>query len=415
MMQIAQSMKTFALALALAAAAATAGCGKQGSPADPPPDMRVTAGDASVTVSWTAEPGVEYWIFYAPGNNVTTTNWTSIGGSVIPGATSPRIITGLANDREYSFTMNARKDRGPGGQGAPTQVVTPRLAGANWRPNAPLGSTRLNGIAGGTVLGGFATVAVGAGGTIFAGIQEEPLAARTSPLAGTGLNGVCSGLYGFLTVGANGTLLTSLDSFNWTQQTSGTTAALNGCASSISGVYVGVGAGGAVVQSTNGNTTWSNPSSNVTVDLHAVANGNLRFVAVGAGGTIITSGDGGGWTAAVSNTTNDLRGVTHGLVVAADGTTTNLFIAVGAAGTVLTSPDGVTWTVQPAFTTRTLRAVTYGGRFVAVGEGGVIFTSLNGVTWESRASGVTVDLNSVVRQLLGYTAVGEAGINVSTF
>ena len=71
--------------------------------------------------------------------------------------------------------------------------------------------------------------------------------------------------------------------------------------------------------------------------------------------------------------------------------------------------------MQPPFTSANLLAVTYGGRFVAVGEGGVIFTSLNGLNWEARASGTTVDLTSVTRQLSGYTAVGAAGTNVSTF
>ena len=408
-------MNRLVFALAATAALVLAGCGKQGSPADPPPDMRVAPGDASVTVSWTAEPGVEYWIFYAPGNGVTTTNWTSIGGTVIPGATSPRIITGLANDREYSFTMNARKDRGPGGQGAATQVVTPRLAGANWRVNEPIGTTRLNSIAGATVATGFAVVTVGVGGTIFSSLANETPVARTNPLAGTDLNGLCGGLYGFAAVGPNGTILTSADAVTWTQQTSGTTALLNSCASSITGVYAGVGAGGAVVLSTNGNTTWSTPGSGVTTDLYAIANGNLRFVAVGAGGTIITSGDGGGWSASTSNVTADLRGVTYGVVAQADGTTTNLFVAVGANGTVVTSPDAVVWTTLAPFTNKNLRAVTYGGRFVAVGEGGAIFTSLNGVTWEERSSGVTANLNSVARQLSGYTAVGDAGVNVSTF
>lgn len=415
MMGTLYTMKRTALALATAAFALLAACGKQGSPADPPPDMRVTPGDSSVTVAWTAEPGVEYWIFYAPGPNVTTTNWTSIGGTVIPNATSPRIITGLLNDREYSFTMNARKDRGPGGQGAPTQVVVPRLAGANWRLNEPIGTARLASITAGTVANGFAVATVGAGGTIHSAVGNEAFAARTNPVAGRDLHGACYGFYGFLAVGDNGTVLTSTDATTWSQQTSGTTARLAGCAAALSGAYVGVGSGGTVILSTNGNTTWTTPGSGVTADLNAVAHGNLRFVAVGAGGTIITSGDGSSWTAPASNTTNDLRGLTSGVVAAADGTTSHLFIAVGNAGTVLTSPDGVAWTVRTPFTARNLLAVTYGGRFVAVGEGGVIFTSLDGIAWESRVSGTSQDLTSVVRQLSGYTAVGNAGTNVSTF
>jgi hypothetical protein len=226
---------------------------------------------------------------------------------------------------------------------------------------------------------------------------------------------VCYGNYGFLATGREGVVVTSLDSLEWTRQTSGTTAVLNACASSITGVYVGVGAGGTVIQSTNGNTTWVTPNTGITADLHGVINGNLRFVAVGAAGTVIASGDGGTWELMSSGTTNTLRGVTYGLVAAADGTTTNLYVAVGDAGTVLTSPDTLAWTVLPPFTSANLRSVTYGGRFVAVGEGGVIFTSLNGVNWETRASGTTANLNSVTRQLSGYTAVGDGGVNVSTF
>lgn len=408
-------MKKLALALASLAFALLAGCSKPGSSADPPPDMRVVAGDGSVTITWTADPDVEYWIFYRPGSTIDLNNWATTGGIAITGATSPRIITGLANGREYAFTMNGRKEKGPGGTAAPTQVVVPQLAGENWRPNAPIGTARLNGIAGGTVLTGFAVGIVGEGGAIYTGVQNNTPAARTNPAAPIDLLGVCYGSYGFLATGRDGVLVTSLDSLEWVRQTSGTTAVINACAASVTGVYVGVGAAGTVVQSTNGNTTWTTPNLSVTADLYGVINGNLRFVAVGAGGTLMASGDGGSWEVITSGTTNDLRSVTYGLVAAADGTTSNLYIAVGKAGTVLTSPDTLTWTVQPPFTSANLTGVTYGGRFVAVGEGGVIFTSLNGVTWEARASGTTSDLTSVVRQLSGYTAVGAAGTNVSTF
>lgn len=409
------SMKKLALALASLAFALLAGCDKPGSSADPPPDMRVVAGDGSVTITWTADPDVEYWIFYRPGSTIDLANWSTTGGIAITGATSPRIITGLANGREYAFTMNGRKEKGPGGAAAPTQVVVPVLAGENWRPDAPVGTTRLTSIASGVVLPGYSSVIVGDGGSLYSSVQGTAPTARTNPAAPIDLLGVCYGSYGFLATGREGVLVTSLDSLAWTRQTSGTTAVLNSCAASITGVYVGVGAAGTVVQSTNGNTTWVTPNTGVTADLYGVINGNLRFVAVGAGGTVMASGDGGSWEVITSGTTNDLRAVTYGVVAAADGTTANLYVAVGNSGTVLTSPDTLTWTVLPPFTSANLLGVTYGGRFVAVGAGGVIFTSLNGVNWEARSSGTTADLTSVTRQLLGYTAVGAAGTSVSTY
>ena len=94
---------------------------------------------------------------------------------------------------------------------------------------------------------------------------------------------------------------------------------------------------------------------------------------------------------------------------------TNNYVAVGDAGTVLRSTDGQNWTVIPPFTTKNLNAVVFGGRFVAVGDDGSIFTSADGTAWEERTSNTTADLYGVVRQLSGYTAVGEAGTNVSTF
>ena len=45
----------------------------------------------------------------------------------------------------------------------------------------------------------------------------------------------------------------------------------------------------------------------------------------------------------------------------------------------------------------------------------MVIDSVNGVNWEARSSGTTADLTAVVRQLSGYTAVGTAGVNVSTF
>lgn len=406
--------RLFLLAASMAAALLLGACGGQGNSADYPRDFRVVAGDASATVTWTAEPDVDYWIFFGAGPNITTANWAASNGRVITSAKSPQIITGLANGTTYSFTINGRKNRGPGGSGAPTQVIVPVLAGENWAPGTPIGATRLNGIAAGTGTLGFSVVTVGAGGTIYSSVAGAAMTARTNPSAPIDLNAVWYGTLGFVAGGANGTLLHSFDATTWAAQTSGTPATINGGASSVS-TYIGVGSGGVIVSSSNG-TTWNTVNSGITTDLYAATYGAGRFVAVGAAGTILHSSDGSSWAASNAVTSNDLRGVSFGLVASAGGTTTtNAWVAVGAGGTVLLSTDGQTWAVVPSFTTANLNGIINGGRFVAVGAGGVIFTSLDGLAWQARASGTTTDLTSAARTLSGYTAVGDAGTNVSTF
>ena len=140
---------------------------------------------------------------------------------------------------------------------------------------------------------------------------------------------------------------------------------------------------------------------------------------VGANGTILSSTDAATWTAATTGTAAALRGVAFAPLssTAADGTTTvtNTFVAIGDAGTLLRSTDGTTWTALPAIAATDIAAVAYGGQFVAVGKGGGIFTSPDGLAWTARTSGTTNNLAAVARTLAGYTAVGDAGTNVSSF
>jgi hypothetical protein len=138
---------------------------------------------------------------------------------------------------------------------------------------------------------------------------------------------------------------------------------------------------------------------------------------VGANGTIITGSTGSDWVQ-VDNQQNTvtLRGAAYGQFITTTSTTpVNVYVVVGDNGVVLRSENGDEWTVQPQFTTQNLRGLVFGGRFVAVGDGGSIFTSPDGITWTQANSGTTADLTSVTRTLTGYTAVGEAGTNVSTF
>ena len=410
-------MKRFVLLLASIAISALLGaCGNSSTSADAAPDFKATAGDASVTLTWTATPNVDYWLFYAAGTTVTSTNWASIGGKAIVSAVSPYTISGLTNNTAYSFTMNARKNGGPGGPGAPTQVVTPRLAGSNWTVNAPLGTGRLNGVSANTA----AAVIVGSGGTIFAGAPGAIPTAQTNPGAPADLNAVINGGVGFVTVGNAGTVVFSADGATWATKTSGTVADLYAVTTTGTGAFLAVGAAGTIIASVDG-STWTTPTSGTTKNLYGATFGLGRYVAVGATGTIVTSTDAATWTSVASNTTNDLRAVTLGSFVTTTGTgttavttTTNLFVALGAAGTLVTSADGLTWTARTPISTSTINASTFSGQFVAVGTAGKIYTSLDGITWQAQNSGTTSDLNALARTVTGYTAVGAAGTNIAS-
>jgi Fibronectin type III domain len=385
------------------------GVGSSGSSADAPPDLRATAGDSQVTLTWTPQPDVEYWLFYAQGTGVTTSNWASIGGRAVVNVSSPYVLSGLVNGTTYSFTINGRKKGGPGGPGAPTQVAAPRLAGSQWSAGPALGTGTLNGVAAGAITAGNSTVAVGNGGAIYSAIAGAAPVVRTNPAGAADLNAIAFGSSGYVTVGAAGTILLSTDAIAWTAQTSNTTNTLYGIVNNGAAGFVAVGAGGTVLNSADGKT-WTAATSGTTNDLYAVTLGSGRYVAVGKNGTLITSTDTTTWTAATLATTSDLRGV----VVGSNGTAT-LFVAVGAAGTLFTSTDGTTWTKQTPISANNFAAVIYGGQFVSVGNAGSIYTSTDGITWTSQTSGTTSDLKGVTRSSAGYTAVGAAGTNLFSF
>ncbi len=405
------------LAASIAIAAVLNGCGGKGSPSDAPPDFTAIPGDGVVTLAWTAAPDVEYWLFYASGSAVTTSNWSTIGGKAVINATSPYTITGLTNNSVYSFTMNGRKSGGPGGPGAPTQVVSPRFAGSKWTVATPLGAGNLNGI------GAISTtnVIVGSGGTIFAGANGTTAITQTNPAAPADLNALSYGGVGFAAVGAAGTIVFSTDTTTWATRTSGSIADLYAVTSPGTSAFAAFGAAGTTLYSADG-TTWTTATSATAQNLYAAAYGVGRYVAVGARGAIVTSTDGATWQAVASNTTSDLRAVALGVFLTTTGTgvtavttTTNLFVAVGAAGTLVTSSDGLTWTLRAPISPGSMNAVAFGGQFVSVGNAGSIFTSLDGLTWTAQVSGTTNNLNALVRTASGYTAVGAAGTVLTSF
>jgi len=395
------------LAAAFAATLLLSACGGgSGSSADAPPNFQVTAADSSVIATWTAEPDVNYWIFYGAGTGITTTNWATSGGRVITNATSPQIITGLTNDQVYSFTINGRKNGGPGGPGAPTVTASPRLAGNIWSLGPVLGTTRLRAVASGTVVAGLVQATVGEGGAIYTSVAGAATTQNTNPASPNDLYAIAFGAPGFVATGANGTILLGADGTNWTTTFSGTSRKLYGIASAVT-QFVVVGEGGVVLTSSDGNA-WTQQNSGTSADLYGVAWGNNLYVAVGAGGTMITSVDGITWSPVASGTTAALNSVALGQVTS--GTTaTNLWVAAGTNGTLVTSADGAAWTASPAISAATVNAIRWGGQFVAVGAGGTIFTSPDAVTWTLRPVATTEDLFGIARLQTGYSVVGDKG------
>lgn len=402
-------MKRFCTCIAtIAAVLFLAGCGG-GSPADPPTDVRVVAGDGIVTVYFTATPGVDYMLFRAAASSITKENFNTFPEAKgYLSVSSPKVVTGLVNGTTYSFTLAGSRKGGPDGTGTPSISAVPRLAGATWSAGAPLGSDDLRGIALGTVL-----VAVGGKGAMFTSADGIAWAAQNSGVS-TDLNAAVRGT-DYLAAGAGGVILLSSDAITWTKQNTGTTNDFYAMTTNGAGTYVAAGANGTIVVSSNG-TTWTTANSGTSNPLYGVSYGNGRYVAVGANGTLLASTDALNWQAVASQTALDLKGVTYGAVPGTEaGVFITMFVGVGAAGTLITSADGLAWTLQTPMATGTVNAVAYGTQFIAVGSNGGIFRSTDGTNWQVLSSGTVNSLYAIAYGLYGYFSVGAAGTNLSAF
>lgn len=342
--------------LLLAALPLLGGCSGSGSSAAPPADFSATEGDGRVTLTWTAVPEVNYWLFSATDPSLTAFVWTSLPNAYVSqNAVSPFYMCGLYDGTTYYFAANGRIGGGPGGSSSPTVPAKPtNHANSLWSASAVPSTSNLYGV-------GYASLT-------------------------TCSNNTASATGSFAVVGASGVIATSTDNgANWASQTSPAATDLYAVAGYAANQnnpanpalrWVAVGAGGVSVYSTDG-ITW-------TVGRADLGNPALRsltqvagtFFAAGDAGTILSSPDGITWTARTSGTTNNLNGVTHG----------NIYVAVGDSGTILTSLDGNTWTSRTSGTTNSLRQVTsFGSIIVAVGDGGTIVTSIDGgSTWTSQ-------------------------------
>jgi len=422
-----RSFKLFVAALT--AALLSVACGN-GEPAPAPTGLVVSAGEASATVTWSMTDGVEYWLFFGPSSLAPATTssmqgWFGLpGGNVLLKATSPYLVTGLANGLDYSFSVNARTNGGPGGPGSTAVTVTPRIAGSSWLASSAVsGAPDLRSVTFGATTGTATTVpvntyvAAGTGGAIYSSLDGTTWSA-VNYASSTNIN--AAGYFGsFKLVGDGGLVLLSSDAASWTAQTSGTTQNLYAIASNSLNLNVAVGANGTIISSADGISWTAATNSGTTRDLYAVtyaAYGSGLWLAVGAGGTMVQSTDALTWSSVASNTLADLRGITYGTMFSTSTagviTTTSEFVAVGAAGTVLSSADGANWSTQTLAGTGSLNAVTYGAQYVAVGTGGKVFISADGVSWTATTPVTSQNLYAVARATLTYSAVGAAGTNL---
>ena len=429
------------LSILLAAALiAVSGCKRASDPpGDPPGNVSVLPGDGVALLSWDPLPGLTYWIFYRPGTTVTAAETGSIA---LKNVQKPRAVTGLLNDTQYAFVMNATNDDSAAGPSSPVVTTSTRLAGDSWVTGAPIGATpqNLNALA----FSGARYVAVGDAGTILAGdfnyghpspnlgvTEWKPgvvIGANfTENLRSVIFNGT------FVALGENGSVLTSSDGVTWGANVPITVngapvTGMNGIAFANTGVFVAVGNGGRIFTSTNLAAPWVLGNSNTAEDLTSVTLLNGAFFATGTNGTLLVSPDTTNWipqtTGLPPGTT--LRAVTF--MQNAPPPTAVRFVAVGDAGAVVTSTDVTagngTWTPTVLAGGQNLRSVTVGGatglRFMAVGLGGaVVFgdsvinnVPVSSIQWSTPAKqSPTGDLSSVLFFLGQYLAVGAAGAN----
>lgn len=413
-------MHFFSIRQALAAlfvAVLVSACGGGSSAPPPVGGITVVPGDTRATVTWAMEPGVQYWVFYAPVSAkfpvVSTTDWINMpGAQAFINVTSPLIVPGLYNGIQYSFTVNARRGDGPGGDGAPAVNVTPRPAGTVWSKGGDMGSNTMRtitfGVSSADSLGYY--LAMGDGGSAYKstnGLNWTAVPATTA----TQINSNIYVLSKFIGVGNGGAITYSSDLASWNAANSNTTQNLNSVTSN-GAMLVAVGDAGTIQTSSDGITWTAATTVPSSKNLYAVNySSNGYWIAVGASGTVLLSTDGFKWTEQVSNTTADLRAVSAQLV------SSYIFVAAGDAGAVVTSTDsGITWVKQTTGISGNIRAVNpTAGQLLAIGSNGLIATSTDsGVTWVVGNSGTTSDLFDVISGLSQYVAIGANGTNINS-
>jgi hypothetical protein len=410
-------------------------CGGKGSSAPPPAGgITVTPGNGSVTLTWNATPGVQYWFMYAQTANPIDIKtpppgkqwvYQNVGGGNL---TSPYVLTGLTNGLTYSFAMNARTDGGPGGDQTASVSAVPRMAGGvgSWT----VSDTRLTG----DVLGASAgiasdtltyNVAVGSAGayrSVDGGLTWLPAGVSPPVNLRAVTYATVNSVNKFFAVGNDGganKIYSSTDLQTWYPAT--TVPAGTGLnALGFDGVnLVAVGNSGQVLASPNGDV-WATQASAGSSTLRGVVYANNLWVTVSQNGEVFTSSNiGSAWSLAATTLGNSAL---NGVAV----TPGYAFIAVGASGKVLTWSGGSSWTENTVTPANDLYAVTAdGAQYMAVGLSGVdgtagAFTSpgpdVNQLwTWTAQSTGVSTNAwRAVYGSASAYVAVGLGGVTATS-
>jgi hypothetical protein len=400
-----------------------AACGGNGSSASPPTGgLQLDPGDGQITVSWVADPGVEYWLAYWPGTTVSTeSNTAHIWAGTYHGVTSPFVQSGLYNGFTYAFSMNGRINGGPGGAGTPSVSIAPRPGGETWRAGTAMGTSTMRAVAYGIASDSIIDyVAVGDAAALYKSTDGSNWTAITTGPASTAVDFRAAryALGKFFAAGSAGQIYYSADMASWTASTvTNTTQPLNALASN--GItLVAVGDNGTIRYSADG-ITWNVPTSVPTSEhLYAVSySANGLWIAAGANGTVLTSSDTLTWTAQTSNTTANLTGIATRL------STVYTHVAIGSDGTVIKSTDGIAWTAANVGVAANLTAIVVpatGSQFLAVGSAGTAFTSPDGVTWTARTPSVApntctaADWLGLISAQAQYVAVSSGGANCNS-
>jgi photosystem II stability/assembly factor-like uncharacterized protein len=386
-------------------------CGGAGSSASAPSAFKVTPGNGQVTITWQADPGVEYWLMYSATSAGLDIKNPPVGHVWATNVTSPYVITGLTNGVAYSFAMNGRTGGGAGGPQTASLTATPHVAGSTWTAGATAGSNDLLGLAYTTAN----YVAVGTGGALYKGTDGVSWT-QFVPVPSIAFKAATYAFGKFIAVGAatggsSNNVLYSTDTVTWNGAAAGSTA-LNALASNGTTV-VAVGDGGKVFYSTDGgNWTAASGLTGLVSDLYSVAYSAAgMWVAVGQNGALLTSSDGMAWTVQAAITvpgSYKLNAVT--------ATASGVFVVVGDHGTILTSSNGTSWAAQTSPSVANLYAVsTDSVQYLAVGAGGTVLSSVDSANWTSiTQTSVTTDLMAIVGSVTQYVVVGKAGANMSS-